>query len=64
MDRAGQIHAEYAEVSPLDLFFQQERSLSIGPHTRHVWMFSNLSKLSQHYCAVNWNCSNYKMLVT
>ena len=38
------------EVSPLDHLFQQKRSLSIGPLTyKHVWKFSNLSKLNQNH---------------
>ena len=38
------------EVSPLDHLFQQKRSLSIGPLTyKHIWKFSNLSKLNQNH---------------
>ena len=38
------------EVSPLDHLFQQKCSFSIGPLTyKHVWKFTNLSKLSQNH---------------
>ena len=36
------------KVSPLDLLFKEESSLSIGPLTkRHVWNFPNLSIICQ-----------------
>ena len=56
------------KVSPLDLLFKEESSLSIGPLTkRHVWNFPNLSIMCQKrfwelceplgglsICFINW----------